>query len=95
MRDTENTRGASRRTQLGYLAKGKCSQCGKGKLITDTLCRKCAAKHAAATIALKKRLIEDGLCSQCGHEPLDTARLCRACQDKHNARCRERRGGSN
>ena len=92
MRNAENTKGASRRTQLAYLAVGKCTSCGKGKLHTETLCRKCASKHAAATVALKKRLIEQGLCTQCGKEPLDTERLCRPCQDKHNARCRARRG---
>jgi hypothetical protein len=76
----------SRRTQLAYAASGKCQQCGKRKPATATLCVSCAAKHSAATSALKARLLDAGLCTQCGQAPLSTVRLCRACQDRHNAR---------
>lgn len=76
----------SRQTQLAYAAKGKCEQCGKRKPATLTLCAVCAGSHAAATTALKARLLAEGLCTQCGKAPLSTVRLCRACQDRHNDR---------
>jgi hypothetical protein len=81
----------SRATQLKYAAAGKCQGCGKRKPRTQTLCLRCAGKHAAATSNLKLRLMQEGLCTQCGENPLATVRCCRECQDKHNRRTAEKK----